>query len=508
MPMNSQLMTGHAKLNQFLSNVSWGMKSNFVDLPTDCPQRDERMGWTGDSQVFSETACFLAQPYAFYRKYLYDMEQEQKNADGCAPDFVPAVTCSGKGTTAWGDATTIMPWNMYLYTGDITILQEHFESMCGWVDYITKVDGTDHGWRRQFHYGDWLALDCPYEGDSQVRGGTDEGFIADTYYRKSALITARTARLLGKEDIAVKYETLADKILTDIVAEYYSPNGRCCINTQTAALLTLHEGLNRQDRALQQLLTLLQNADDKLKTGFVGTPLLCEELADHGQEKLADKLLLNEEYPGWLHEVNLGATTVWERWNSLDESGHISSTGMNSLNHYAYGAVAAYIWKRLVGLNPVEDAPGFHKVQIIPHINYSIGSIQAVYPSPVGEYRIAWETPDLNHVHFMVSVPPQGEAYVVLPKDKQNRTFTLQGETLDITYETDGAIGVHRSLMDNLQVLIRNPQCRAILQEEVPDLDWMLGFARENPLQETLRNRNYTEEKIRQIGKRISEVVE
>ena len=483
MPMNSQLMTGHAKLNQFLSNVSWGMKSNFVDLPTDCPQRDERMGWTGDSQVFSETACFLAQPYAFYRKYLYDMEQEQKNADGCAPDFVPAVTCSGKGTTAWGDATTIMPWNMYLYTGDITILQEHFESMCGWVDYITKVDGTDHGWRRQFHYGDWLALDCPYEGDSQVRGGTDEGFIADTYYRKSALITAHTARLLGKEDIAVKYETLADKILTDIVAEYYSPNGRCCINTQTAALLTLHEGLNRQDRALQQLLTLLQNADDKLKTGFVGTPLLCEELADHGQEKLADKLLLNEEYPGWLHEVNLGATTVWERWNSLDESGHISSTGMNSLNHYAYGAVAAYIWKRLVGLNPVEDAPGFHKVQIIPHINYSIGSIQAVYPSPVGEYRIAWETPDLNHVHFMVSVPPQGEAYVVLPKDKQNRTFTLQGETLDITYETDGAIGVHRSLMDNLQVLIRNPQCRAILQEEVPDLDWMLGFARENPLQ-------------------------
>ena len=508
MPMNSQLKTGHAKLNQFLSNVSWGMKSNFVDLPTDCPQRDERMGWTGDSQVFSETACFLAQPYAFYRKYLYDMEQEQKNADGCAPDFVPAVTCSGKGTTAWGDATTIMPWNMYLYTGDITILQEHFESMCGWVDYITKVDGTDHGWRRQFHYGDWLALDCPYEGDSQVRGGTDEGFIADTYYRKSALITARTARLLGKEDIAVKYETLADKILTDIVAEYYSPNGRCCINTQTAALLTLHEGLNRQDRALQQLLTLLENADDKLKTGFVGTPLLCEELADHGQEKLADKLLLNEEYPGWLHEVNLGATTVWERWNSLDESGHISSTGMNSLNHYAYGAVAAYIWKRLVGLNPVEDAPGFHKVQIIPHVNYSIGSIQAVYPSPVGEYRIAWETLDLNHVHFTVSVPPQGEAYVVLPKDKQNRTFTLQGETLDITYETDGAIGVHRSLMDNLQVLIRNPRCRAILQKEVPDLDWMLGFARENPLQETLKNRKYTEEKIEQIGKRISEIVE
>ena len=508
MPMESQLKTGHAKLNQFLSNVSWGMKSNFVDLPTDCPQRDERMGWTGDSQVFSETACFLAQPYAFYRKYLYDMEQEQKNADGCVPDFVPAVTCAGKGTTAWGDATTIMPWNMYLYTGDITILQEHFESMCSWVDYMTKVDGTDHGWRKQFHYGDWLALDCPYEGDSQVRGGTDEGFIADTYYRKSALITARTARLLGKEEFAVKYEALADKILTDITAEYYSPNGRCCINTQTAALLTLHEGLNRQDRALEQLLTLLENAEDKLKTGFVGTPLLCQELADHGQEKLADKLLLNEEYPGWLHEVNLGATTVWERWNSLDENGHISSTGMNSLNHYAYGAVTAYIWKSLVGLNPLEEAPGFHKVRITPHVNYQIGSLQAVYPSPVGEYRIAWETPDLNHVHFCISVPSQGEAYVVLPKDKQKRTYTLRGETLDITYETDGAIGVRRSITDNLQVLIRNPQCRTILQKEVPDLDWMLGFAREYPLQETLQNRGYSSETIERIEKEIEQVVE
>ena len=315
-------------------------------------------------------------------------------------------------------------------------------------------------------------------------------------------------RAIPPDEDAAHYEALAASILEDIREEFYSPNGRSCVNTQTGALLTLSEKLADPGRALEQLLHLLEVNEDKLKTGFVGTPLLCEQLAAHGQEKLADKILLNEEYPGWLYAVNLGATTIWERWNSLDETGHVSSTGMNSLNHYSYGAIASYIWKSLAGLQLLPEAPGGRRVKIAPHVNWKLRHLNAEYPSAVGTYFIFWELPDTEHIHLTVTVPAGGEAEVVLPLDKENRIVTVSGDTLDITYSASRAFFVHRSIDDTLQTLMCNSECRKILKEEIPTLDVLLAFTRANPLRETMQNLRYEKAMIERVETRLSEVIE
>lgn len=505
-PMRGTIHTGNKKINQLLSNVLWGMKSNFVDIPTDCPQRDERMGWTGDAQIFSETACFLADAYAFYRKYLYDMAQEQKECGGMVPDVIPSVGMR-QSCSVWGDAACIIPWNLYLYYGDVTILKEHYESMKAWLSYIEKTDGDNHGWRKVFHYGDWLALDSPYPGQYQTRGGTDEGFIAEVYYRKSALITAQTAELLGFDKDRIYYENLAERILSDIREEYFSTTGRCCINTQTAALLTLEENLNIPDRAREQLGTLIRNHNGKLTTGFVGTPLLCQCLTEQGMEKEAFRLLLNEEYPGWLYAVNLGATTVWERWDSVDETGHISEMGMNSLNHYAYGSVAAWIWKGIVGIKPVKEAPGFKKVTISPHVNWKVKSVNAVFPSPSGVYRIQWEVADVSHIHIKIAVPSECSATVILPYVKGREPFTLEGEYFEETYETESALWRGLNIEEDLRSLMSYPESREILESEIKDVKYLLTYTGDYPLRETLENLGYEKETIGRIAGRLQEIV-
>lgn len=449
--MTGKLTTGHAKVNRLIQNTIWGMKSNFVDVPTDCPQRDERMGWTGDAQAFSPTAMYLADTYAFYRKFLYDCKKEQEAHDGMVPDTIPAAGMKGC-SSVWGDATCIIPWNMYLFYGDKSILEEHYDSMVAWVEYIRKVDGDNHGYRKIFHYGDWLALDSKTPGVAQVRGGTDEGFIADIYYRKSALLVAKTARLLGKEADVLKYNQLADKILEGILYEYYTPSGRCAIDTQTAAVLSLLEDIGSQERAKAQLKELLEANYGMLKTGFVGTPFLCPMLSENGMEKMAWELLFNEDYPGWLHEVNLGATTVWERWNSLDEDGHISSTGMNSLNHYTYGSIVEWIWKYAAGLRPLEEEPGFQKVCIAPSVSWQMKYLDAEYASPAGTYKIHWDLPDKQHIHILITVPVGCEALIMLPHSK-GEVFVMSGETIDRVYQTDEPLMEELSVEDKGEVV-------------------------------------------------------
>ena len=296
--------------------------------------------------------------------------------------------------------------------------------MRAWVEYIRELDGDAHHWREVFHFGDWLALDSPQGAADGVRGATDEGFIAEAYYRRSALLTAKAARVLGKAEDAARYEALAEHILSGIRTEYFSPNDRCCIDTQTAALLTLNEGLFDRDRAVRTLDRLLDLSGGKLKTGFVGTPLLCKMLSEHGLERRAYDLLLNEEYPGWLYEIKLGATTVWERWNSVMPDGSISSTGMNGLNHYAYGSVVEWIFAYCAGLRPVEDAPGFRKAVIAPQIDVRLGKLDMTYPSPAGTYRVSWEISDARQLSINVTVPFGCEAVLKLPwPDEPPRTL-------------------------------------------------------------------------------------
>ena len=518
-PVAGRMRTGHAKINRLISNITWSMKSNFMDTPTDCPQRDERMGWTGDAQIFSETALYLCGAYPFYRKYLFDMSEAQVERNGCVPNTVPPSLGTSAGAV-WGDAACIIPWNLYVFTGDRTILEERFESMRAWVEYIRRTDGGDHHWREVYTYGDWLALDSPYPGENQTRGGTDEGFIADVYYRKSALILARAARVLGKEQLAEEYEALGDQILQGIRAEYFSPTGRCCIPTQTAALLTLDEGLHRADRAKQMLRTLLENREDKLATGFVGTAMLCRVLGEHGMAEKAFRLLLNEDYPGWLHEVNLGATTVWERWNSLDPAGHFSSTGMNSLNHYAYGAVAAWLWNGCAGLRPDPDQPGFRHVWIRPLVHWKLGELEAEYPSPMGLYRIYWKVWENNEIELRLEIPAGCGAEVTLPfaeaaeirkgktdnpllADIREETCHVGPGSYAIQYPANRPLVRHLSVEDRLRTLMSEPAVREKLRACIPDVDYLYTYTGDYPLWETMTNLGYPAEQITKTDEAI-----
>ena len=373
--------------------------------------RDSRF-W---KQVFSPTATYLKDTYAFYAKYLYDMAREQSALDGKVPDVVPSCGMESCACV-WGDAACIIPWNLYLFYGDKSILEDQFESMRSWVDYVRKVDGDDHGWRYVFHYGDWLALDNPKGGAEEVMGATDEEFIANLYYAVSAGLVAKAARVLDRQEEEEVYQKLSDEQFAVVKNEYYSATGRCCIKTQTALILTLKYHLS-DNIALtkKQLEKLFEDSGNKLKTGFVGTPLLCNVLSDHGYDRLAYTLLLNEEYPGWLNEVKLGATTVWERWNSLLSDGKISGISMNSMNHYAYGSVEEWMFRHCAGIQPCEDAPGFTKVGFIPVLNWELRSMDGRYDSPSGLWRCAWELTDPSHVKLSVSVPFGCSATLRLP---------------------------------------------------------------------------------------------
>ncbi len=410
-----KMETGHELVNRLIENIRWGLQSNFLDVPTDCPQRDERMGWTGDTQVFSPTATYLKDTYAFYAKYLYDLGKEQSVKNGKVPDVIPSCGVE-LSSSVWGDASCIIPWNLYLFYGDKSILEDQFESMCAWVDYIRREDGNDHGWRRLFHYGDWLALDNPTGDKDQMFGGTDEGFIADIYYANSADIVSKAASVLGKEKEEKEYRELASHQFEVVRNEYYSMTGRCCFKTQTSLLLTLKYHLSKNETFIrEELRRLFADSHGKLRTGFVGTPLMCNILSEHDMSDIAYDLLLNEEYPGWLHEVKLGATTVWERWNSVLDDGSISDTGMNSLNHYSYGSILEWMFRYAAGINPQEEVPGMREISLNPTLNWNLRKMDASYDSPAGMYRCKWELEDAEYVTLFVSVPFGCSAVLQLP---------------------------------------------------------------------------------------------
>ena len=413
-----KITCGHPLVQQLISNVNWGRRDNFLDVLTDCPQRDERMGWTGDAQVFSATASYLTDSYPFYRKYLHDMYLEQTHHNGGVPHTVPSFGMDA-GSSVWGDAATIIPWNVYRFSGDKTIIREQYESMRSWVDFMTSADGEGAGWRRTFHYGDWLSLDVPHAAADQCFGATDVGFIADVYYMYSSELVADAAKMLGKKEDEETYRALSEKIRKRILDEYYSQNGRCCCDTQTGLVLSLIHGLGNREKAAERLKRKIEDNHGKLDCGFVGAPLLCITLSENGMSDIAAHLLLNEEYPGWLYEVKLGATTIWERWNSLDESGHISSTGMNSLNHYAYGSVLEWIFAYAAGLRPVEA--GFTRTLIAPYPIKELGFLKCEYLSAAGLWKVSWEFGNDGAVLYKITVPFGAVAEVLLPGREKMR---------------------------------------------------------------------------------------
>ena len=431
LPELGRLETGNAKINRLIANAAWGQKSNFLDVPTDCPQRDERMGWTGDAAVFAPTACYFRDSTAFFLKYLWDMQSEQAALGGMVPMVVPAFGMNAT-SSAWGDVACILPWTLYEFTGDRAMLASCYKVMKDWLDFIAKQDGENHGWAKCFHFGDWLALDAPTPDER--RGGTDAALVALWYYRHSLILTARAARVLDRVPEAEKWETKTEELRDYLRETYFTADGRCKIHTQTAVLLGLQDDL-APDKAVaaEQLKELLAQSGGMLQTGFVGTQLLCPTLTEIGNEKDAFRLLLNEAYPGWLYAVNLGATTIWERWNSVDPEGHIAENGMNSLNHYAYGSVVSWLFADVAGLKPLE--PGFRAACLAPHFCRELKEAVLDYESTAGHWHTEWKFLPDGQVHYSCTVPFGCTAMLKLPFG--GGTHQLSAGTFEWTYPAE-----------------------------------------------------------------------
>ncbi|MBI1256341.1 MAG: Bacterial alpha-L-rhamnosidase [Chloroflexi bacterium] len=422
MDIIGEIETSNAKVNQLFKNAMWSQKGNFLDIPTDCPQRDERLGWTGDIQVFSGTACFNMDVDAFLSKYAYDLGKEQAKSGGMVPYIVPKANLDKGGSSAWGDAATIVPWNVYEFYGDAAILEAQFESMRGWVDYIKRVDDATGGrrlWSAGEHFGDWLALDA--SDPTSRKGGTPLDYIASAFYCYSARLVAKAAAVLGKTETADAYESLSEEVRSAIQEEYFTATGRLAIPTQTGYVLALFMDLVPEafrERVQRDFIARLQEDKTHLRTGFVGSPYLCRVLSNIGANDLAYKLLLNEDFPSWLYAINLGATTIWERWNSINPDGSISSTGMNSLNHYAYGSIVEWMYRDMCGLNPTDGEDGiagFHHARIAPKPDKSMAWARARYRSAAGCYESGWRIDEAGQLTLEICIPFNAQARVVLP---------------------------------------------------------------------------------------------
>ncbi|RYD92174.1 MAG: alpha-L-rhamnosidase, partial [Sphingobacteriales bacterium] len=350
-------------LNQLQHNIQWGQKGNFLDVPTDCPQRDERLGWTGDAQVFSRTASFNMDVHNFFVKWLKDVSADQYKS-GSIPYIVPDVFTDGKsevgGSTGWGDVATIVPWNMYLAYGDVQILRDQYPGMKAWVGFMERQAKNDL-WNTGTHFGDWLfyTVNNDVDGSSAI---TSKSLIAQCFYAWSTQMLINTARVLGNKEDESYYTSLLEKIKAAYVKEYVTGNGLISSDTQTAYTLALAFDMlpeNLRAQAAARLAANIGRYGDHLTTGFLGTPYLCHVLSRFGYADVAYKLLLQETYPSWLYPIKMGATTIWERWNGIKPDGTFETPTMNSFNHYAYGAIGDWMYRVVAGIDTKTEAPGY-----------------------------------------------------------------------------------------------------------------------------------------------------
>ncbi|GAA4137646.1 glycoside hydrolase family 78 protein [Actinomadura keratinilytica] len=370
-------------------NVVWSMRGNFVDVPTDCPQRDERLGWTGDAQVFAPTATFLYDSAGFLASWLADLAAEQTR-EGVVPFIVPNVASATTAAAGWGDAAVIVPWTLYERYGDLGLLDAQFPSMRAWVDHVHSLTGEDLLWNSGYQFGDWLDPTAP--PDRPELGKTFAEIVATAYFARSAELVGRAAAALGRQEDADHYTDLAARIRAAFRAEYVTPAGRLLSDSQTAYALALRFGLisdeDARRRAGRRLVDLVRGAGYKIATGFIGTPLLCDALTDAGALEPAYRLLLQRECPSWLYQVTQGATTIWERWDSLRPDGTVNPSGMTSFNHYAFGAIADWLHRVVAGLAPA--APGYRRIRIAPRPGGGLTSASARLRTPYGEAACSW----------------------------------------------------------------------------------------------------------------------
>jgi alpha-L-rhamnosidase len=404
--------SSHDRLNQLQSNIAWGLYGNFFDIPTDCPQRDERMGWTGDAQVFAPTSIFNSDVHAFWASWLQSVREEQF-ADGGIPFVVP--NNRGKDSSSgWADAATIIPWQIYLRTGDTRLLEENYNMMRRLVDYYRLSPDDRSGELTSF--GDWLQPYSTNPEDSR-RGDTPNELIEAAYFAHSVQQTLNAAEVLGRTEDATELRALRDKLRADFTERFLDDDGRLTIpvETQTGYLLALGFNLVPDDlahKAVSHLLRTIAAADNHLRTGFLGTPLLAPVLSRYGHTDLVYELLFTETYPSWLYPINQGATTMWERWNSYSHEDGFGDATMNSFNHYAYGAIGEWMYEGIAGIRPLQ--PGFKRILIAPIPGGPLDSANAEYNSVYGRIASAWQSTG-GGLELKVTVPPNTTAQVIIP---------------------------------------------------------------------------------------------
>jgi alpha-L-rhamnosidase len=413
----SEFETSNQLINQLQHNIIWGQKGNFLDVPTDCPQRDERLGWTGDAQVFSRTAAFNMDVAGFFTKWLRDLAADQYES-GSVPHVIPDVLGRANkpagGSAAWADSAVIIPWNMYLTYGDKRILEEQYPSMAKWVEYERVRAGDDFIWDGDFHFGDWLAFATTRADYPGATTGKD--LIATAFFAHSTDLLARIARVLGKQEDAVKYSDLLLKIKSAFCREYVTETGRVGENTQTAYAVALQFDLLPEALRPVAARRLAQEIRERkhLTTGFVGTPYLCHVLSRYGYLDEAYMLLNREEYPSWLYPVKQGATTIWERWDGQKPDGSFQDKGMNSFNHYAYGAIGEWMYRVMAGIEIDEQAPGYKHILIQPRPGGGFTNVRASHISMYGKVGSAWNLKD-GRFELAVEIPANTRASVRLP---------------------------------------------------------------------------------------------
>ncbi|WP_243231741.1 alpha-L-rhamnosidase [Microbacterium sp. CIAB417] len=407
--------TSHPLVRRLHENVVWGLRGNFLSVPTDCPQRDERLGWTGDIQVFAPTAGFLYDVRGFLDSWLRDLAIDQ--VDGIVPFVVPNVLGPARPAAAWGDAATVVPWVLHERFADLDTLERQYESMTAWTDAVVALAGERRLWEGMFQFGDWLDPDAPPERPAEAKTSAD--IVATAYVFRSADLTARAAGLLGREEDAAAYACIAEEVRQAFLAEYVTPAGRLMSDAQTAYALAIVFDIVEPERrqALgDRLAELTRLGGYRIGTGFVGTPIIQDALTRTGHLDVATRLLTATENPSWLYPVTMGATTIWERWDSMLPDGTINPGEMTSFNHYALGAIADWLHRSLAGLAPAE--PGYARLRIEPHPLDGFDFAEAAHLTPYGRARVRWDRAG-DEVVIQATVPANTDAEVILPDGRR-----------------------------------------------------------------------------------------
>lgn len=433
-------------LNQLWSNITWSLRSNFVDIPTDCPQRNERVGWTGDAQIFCRTASYIRGTYLFFEKWLRDVCLDQ-TPEGGVPHVVPDIITPNVGrkhdwlcsqgthsAAAWADVIVLNPWNLYLTYGDRQILIDQYEAMKKWILFMQQhADGIIWNYRLQF--GDWVALDAE---EGSYFGATPNDLTCTAYYAYSTGVFARIANILGRKEDAEYFGRLEQEIKAGFVEHFFDPETKGMkVQTQTAHIIALYFGLTPEEykeQTVRELLELLAKENGHLVTGFVGTPYFTHALSQNGHIREAYELLLKDDFPSWLYQVKAGATTIWEHWDGLKPDGTMWSADMNSFNHYAYGSIGEWLIRVVAGIEVDAQEPGYQHVILAPQPGGDLAWVKGTYESVYGTIESSWRVED-GQTHLHIVLPP-------------NTTGTLHWKGAeDTVIELEN--GVHDITMDN-----------------------------------------------------------